>query len=143
MDWILGKPGIFRGGKIKLRPEHEQDITSAIDDEFSKMNYHFTKASKKVLEGKIEAFLTNVFNSIQSDTSISDNAKKTLMRQVSAVERVEFDPIPVTQIMKEHKVTKMVWFKKKDYLKKEDFLSELKESLSESLAKWTDAYIAA
>ncbi len=143
VDCILGKPGIFSGGKIKLRPEYEQDITSAIDDEFSRMNYHFTKASKKVLEGKIEAFLTNVFNSIQSDSSISDNAKKTLMRQVSAVESVEFDPIPVTQIMKEHKVTKMVWFKKKDYLKKEDFLSELKESLSESLAKWTDAYIAA
>ena len=143
VDWILGKPGIFSGGKIKLRPEHEQDITSVIDDEFSKMNYHFTKASKKILEGKIEAFLTNVFNSIQSDTSISDNAKKTLMRQVSAVESVEFDSIPVTQIMKEHKVTKRVWFKKKDYLKKEDFLSELKESLSESLAKWTDAYIAA
>ena len=143
VDFILGKPGIFSGGKIKLRPEHEQDITSVIDDEFSRMNYHFTKASKKVLEGKIEAFLTNVFNSIQSDTSISDNAKKTLMKQVSAVESVEFGPIPVTQIMKEHKVTKMVWFKKKDYLKKEDFLSELKESLSESLAKWTDAYIAA
>ena len=140
VDWILGKPGIFSGGKIKLRPEHEQDITSAIDDEFSKMNYHFTKASKKVLEGKIEAFLTNVFNSIQSDTSISDNAKKTLMKQVSAVESVEANPIPVAQIMKNHKVRKKKWFKNKDYLKKEEFLYDLKVSLSESLADLVDVY---
>lgn len=140
VDRILGKPGIFSGGKVTLRPEHEQDITSVIDDEFSRMNYHFTKASKKVLEGKIEAFLTNVFNSIQLDTSISDNAKKTLMKQVSAVESVEANPIPVAQIMKNHKVRKKKWFKNKDYLKKEEFLYDLKVSLSESLADLVDVY---
>jgi gas vesicle protein len=53
---------------------------------------------------------------------------------------VEANPIPVAQIMKNHKVSKKKWFKKKDYLKKEEFLSDLKVSLSESLADLVDDY---
>lgn len=140
VDRILGKPGFFSGGKVTLNPEHEQNITSVITDEFYNISYHFTQTSKRVLKEKINAFLTHVFDLIQSDSSISDNAKKELMRQVSAVESVEANPIPVAQIMKNHKVRKKKWFKNKDYLKKEEFLYDLKVSLSESLADLVDVY---
>lgn len=137
---ILGKPGIFSGGKIKLKSEHEERIIDAISDEFFQMNKGFTEASKKVLEGKIGTFLKDVFDGIQSDSSISESAKKTLMRQVSAVDSVEGEPIPVSQIMKEHRVTKKVLFKPKEYLKKEGFLDDLKGELKEALRKLTDDY---